>query len=145
MGIPEKSLIQGDAVLELIPQRSPVVMIDTVYEPTESSTFTGLLIKEDNIFCKNGYLQESGIVEHIAQSAAARIGYFCKLNNTVPPVGFIGAVKNLKINFLPVAGSVLYTEIKLLHDVMECNIISGLVLCNNQQVAECEMKVFIQK
>jgi len=32
-----------------------------------------------------------------------------------------------------------------MHEVMECNIISGKVSCNGQQVAECEMKVFIQK
>jgi hypothetical protein len=103
------------------------------------------LIKDDNIFCKNGLFQESGIVENIAQSAAARIGYFCKMSNTIPPIGFIGAVKNLKIFFLPASGSELVTEITVMHEVMECNIISGKVSCNGQQVAECEMKVFIQK
>jgi len=145
MGVFEKIIIQGDEVLELIPQRAPIVMIDKVYHSTESSTVTGLLIKEDNIFCKNGLFQESGIVENIAQSAAARIGYFCKMNNTIPPVGFIGAVKNLKIFFLPASGSELVTEITVMHEVMECNIIFGKVSCNGQQVAECEMKVFIQK
>jgi hypothetical protein len=28
---------------------------------------------------------------------------------------------------------------------MECTIISGKVACNGKQIAECEMKVFIQK
>ena len=54
MGVFEKIIIQGDEVLELIPQRAPIVMIDKVYQSTESSTVTGLLIKDDNIFCKNG-------------------------------------------------------------------------------------------
>ncbi len=145
MGVFEKIIIQGDAVLEFIPQRAPIVMIDKVFRSDESSTLTGLLIKDDNIFCKNGFFQESGIVENIAQSAAARIGYFCKMNNTIPPVGFIGAVKNLKIYFLPASGSELLTEITVMYEVMECNVISGKISCNGQQVAECEMKVFIQK
>ena len=145
MGVFEKIIVQGDSILELIPQRTPIVMIDKVFNADKTSASTGLLIKEDNIFCKDGYMQEPGIVEHIAQSAAAQIGYFCKLNNTVPPLGFIGAIKSLKINCLPSIGSELKTTITVLHEVMECTIISGKVFCDDKQVAECEMKVFIQK
>ena len=145
MGVFEKIIVQGEGILELIPQRTPIVMIDKVYDADKTAAATGLLIKEDNIFCKEGYLQEPGIVEHIAQSAAAQIGYFCKLNNITPPLGFIGAIKNLKINCLPSIGSELKTIITVLHEVMECTIISGKVFCNDEQIAECEMKVFIQK
>jgi len=145
MGIFEKIIVQGDEVLELIPQRAPIVMIDKLFESGETSAVTGLLVKADNIFCKDGYFQESGIIENIAQSAAAQIGYFCKLNHTIPPIGFIGAIKNLKINFLPEVGSELITNITVLHEVMDCTIISGKVSSKDQPIAECEMKVFIQK
>lgn len=145
MGVFEKIIVQGDDILDLIPQRTPIVMIDKLFYADKTSAATGLLIKEDNIFCKEGYLQEPGIIEHIAQSAAAQIGYFCKINNVIPPLGFIGAIKNLKINCLPAIGSALVTTITVLHEIMECTIISGKVTCNDKQIAECEMKVFIQK
>ena len=31
MGVPEKTLITGEEILEYIPQRPPVVMVDTFY------------------------------------------------------------------------------------------------------------------
>jgi len=145
MGVFEKIIVQGDEILDLIPQRAPIVMIDKLFYSDKTTAVTGLKVRVDNIFCKRKYLQESGIIENIAQSAAAQIGYFCKMNKTIPPIGFIGAIKNLKINFLPEVDSELVTTITVLHEVMDCNIISGKVSCNGQTIAECEMKVFIQQ
>jgi len=145
MGVFEKIIVQGEGILDLIPQRPPIVMVDKLFHADNVIAATGLLVMEDNMFCKDGFFQEPGIIEHIAQSAAAQIGYFCKINNTVPPLGFIGAIKNLKINFLPAVGAELETTITLLHEIMDCNIISGKVTSMDKLVAECEMKVFIQK
>jgi len=57
----------------------------------------------------------------------------------------VNLTKNLKINFLPAVGAELETTITLSHEIMDCNIISGKVTSMDKLVAECEMKVFIQK
>ena len=91
-------LFQGEGIKELIPQRYPIIMVDTFYDATEMECNTGLTILDDNIFCENGSLLEPGIIEHIAQSASAHAGYKEKLKNSPnPPVGYIGEVKKFKL------------------------------------------------
>ena len=76
MGVPEKTLITGEEILEYIPQRPPVVMVDTFYGIDERGCArSGLTVTADNLFVADGVLDECGIVEHIAQSAALRAGY----------------------------------------------------------------------
>ena len=77
-------------ILDLIPQRAPIVMVDElldVYGIVSRSRFT---IREENIFVDNGILSECGLIEHIAQSAAARVGYIFKSKNQPIPIGYIG-------------------------------------------------------
>ena len=76
MGVPEKTLITGEEILEYIPQRPPVVMVDTFYGIDERGCArSGLTVTADNLLVADGVLDECGIVEHIAQSAALRAGY----------------------------------------------------------------------
>ena len=68
-------IISGEGILNLIPQRPPTVMVDSFCGIEDNCSYSGLTVTDDNIFCQEGKLQEAGIIEHIAQSAAARIGY----------------------------------------------------------------------
>ncbi len=139
-------LVGEDKITELIPQRNPIVMIDKLISCEGASTVSGLLVKEDNIFSQDGFLQEPGLVENIAQTAAARVGYVCKQENKDVPVGFIGAVKNLKIYNLPKVNSEINTEVVITNEIMGVTIIKGQV--NDEEgniLAECEMKIFLQK
>ena len=71
MGVPEKTLITGEEILEYIPQRPPVVMVDTFYGIDERGCArSGLTVTADNLLVADGVLDECGIVEHIAQSAS---------------------------------------------------------------------------
>ncbi|HEX8545717.1 MAG TPA: 3-hydroxyacyl-ACP dehydratase, partial [Cytophagaceae bacterium] len=92
-------LINKENITEIIPQRPPIVMIDSLVACNEDYTETNLYISEENIFCKDGFFGEPGLVENIAQTAAARIGYLCKQADADVPIGYIAAVKNLQIYF----------------------------------------------
>ncbi|HYG38670.1 MAG TPA: 3-hydroxyacyl-ACP dehydratase [Cytophagales bacterium] len=130
-------------VMALIPQRPPVVMVDKLLYNDEVKTVSGFTILQENIFSKGGVLKEPGIIENIAQTAAARAGYYYKSKNENPPIGFIGAVKNLFINFLPEVGKELITEVKVETEVMNATVISAEVKCEDKVVAGGEMKIFI--
>lgn len=68
-----EAVIQGEGILNLIPQRPPIVMVDSFFGFEENRSYSGLTDHiTDNLFCEAGRLQEPGIIEHIAQSAAAR-------------------------------------------------------------------------
>ena len=129
----------------LIPQRPPFVMIDKLLEVTETATTTGFTILNDNIFVQDGIFKEPGLVENIAQTAAARAGYVSKTENKPVLVGYIGAVNNLQIFLLPKTGDELITEIAIENQIFDVTLISGKITCNKQLIAQCNMKIFISK
>jgi predicted hotdog family 3-hydroxylacyl-ACP dehydratase len=138
-------LLSGQQILELIPQRPPIVMVDKLIAVADKKTTTGLTIQAGNIFVMDGQFREPGLIENIAQSAAVGVGYFYRNRNEKVPTGFIGAVKNLSIHFLPQAGSDIITEITIEHEVMNATIIRGIISQDGQIVAEGEMKIFLMQ
>ena len=58
-------ICQGEELFRLIPQRPPMVMIDRFYGIEENTSWSGLTVTTDNLFCRDGVLQETGIIEHI--------------------------------------------------------------------------------
>ena len=144
-------LISRENVLQLIPQRPPIVMVDGLKEHAAESSVSVLHISADNIFVADGHFQMPGLIENIAQTVALRAGYEHMLRIQAeggaaikPPVGFIGEVKNLVINFLPPADVQIETRVDLLHNIFTASVVKGTVTYNGQIAAECEMKVFVQ-
>ena len=132
-------------ILSLIPQRPPFVMIGSLVHADESCTRTSYTVPADNIFVENGLLREAGLVENIAQTAAARAGYQAINENKPVMVGYIGAVKNLEILSLPGINEQLETEVTVVNEIFNVTIVKGIVKCRQQVMAQCEMKIFISK
>ncbi len=130
-------------ILAIIPQRAPFVMIDTLETCTAENASTTFTVQADNILVADGVLQEAALIENIAQTAAAHMGYTCKQENKPVPVGFIGAVQNLVIHSLPLVNDVLQTEIVVKNQVFNATIIAGSIVLNGKLIANCEMKIFI--
>lgn len=140
-----EAIIHGEGILGLIPQRAPIVMVDSFFGIEENCSYSGLTITSDNIFCEAGKLQEPGIIEHIAQSAAARIGFIYTRQGAQVPLGFIGSVDKLKIYNLPEVGMKLFTEITVVQEVFDITLVSAQVKAGEELIAECRMKIFIKK
>ncbi len=131
-------------IIKYIPQRHPFVMVDTVLQADAKVSKTSFEIREDNLFVVNGFFTEPGLVENMAQTAAAGTGYRYQQKGEVVPVGFIGAIKNLKIYSLPKTGDILFTEIVITHTVLSVHVVEANVYVDNIKVASCEMKIFEQ-
>jgi len=136
-------LVSGDAVLSMIPQKPPMAMIDKIFEVSDKKAVTGLTITEDNTFCSEGQFQAPGLAENIAQTAAAQVGYLAQQSGEAPPVGFIGAIKNLQIENLPSIGDELVSMIEIEHEVMNFTLINGISKVGDTVMATCQMKIFI--
>lgn len=132
-------------ILTFIPQRAPFVMVDRLLEVNETITRSEFVVREDNIFTEDGFLKEPGLVENIAQTAAARAGYISQSENKPVALGYIGAIKNLQIYSLPKTGDKLVTEIKVENQIFDVTLISGTISCNEKKIASCEMKIFINQ
>ena len=128
-------------ILTLIPQRRPFVMIDRLLSFDETESSTDFVIKEDYIFCKDGLFLETGIMENIAQTCAARIGYININNNESVKIGVIGSIKDLIITKLPKVGATLLTKVKVLSEVFAITLVEAEVYDNDELIAKCEMKI----
>ncbi len=145
MIIVDKAIVNADSILNYIPQRPPIVLVSRIYRADDESIVTGFDITDTHIFTQKGKLTESGIVENMAQTAASRAGYEAVKHNTKPAVGFIGNIKNLIIHNLPESGHELFTEVRTKTQVMNVSIVDARSYSNNQLVATCEMKIFLQE
>jgi predicted hotdog family 3-hydroxylacyl-ACP dehydratase len=129
---------------DLIPHRPPMVMIDRLTYANENSAGGMLFIKESNVFCHDGHLQEAGLIEFIGQTAAAYAGYFqLSANKEIKP-GFISAIKNLVINSLPELYTEILSEIKIENELLGYTLITGKVIQNNSVIAEGEVRTLIE-
>ncbi len=132
-------------IIDLIPQRPPMVMVDSHEFSDGKTTISTFFLKEDNIFCHNRFFTEPGLIENIAQTCAIRIGYFNKINQKEILIGFIGAIKELKIYFLPPVLTEISTEIFIETEILGFTLIRGKVISNGKICAECEMRILIKQ
>jgi len=129
-------------ILELLPQRRPFVMIDKLLYCDFDITRTSFHIKEDNIFCDNGRFTESGLIENIAQTCAARIGYInVYIDKKTIKLGYIGAIRNLEIFRLPRIGELLETKIVTIEEVFKMSLVNASISVGEEIIASCEMKI----
>lgn len=120
-----------------------MVMIDTLTGATDKSADTALTINADNIFVQAGKFSPSGLLENMAQTAAAHAGFLALQKNEPVKVGFIGAVKDLQINRLPPAGARVQTRIEVQNTVFNATSVLARVMLQAEVLASCELKIFI--
>ena len=128
-------------VAPYIPQRPPVMVVDTFSECSNSLIITEYNIPQDHIFVQDGHLSSAGLVENIAQTCATRIGW---LNRNKPvKIGVIGSVSNLEIFHLPRVGQNLTTRVDVLSEIFEATVVHAEIKCEGEIIAQCDMKVFV--
>jgi predicted hotdog family 3-hydroxylacyl-ACP dehydratase len=129
-------------VLTLLPQRPPFVMIDCLTHFDEVVTTTHFAVREDNLFMEGGVLNSCALVENIAQTCAARMGYInsyiCKEN---VKLGFIGAIKRLEIVRPAREGEVLTTSIEVMQEVGAVTMVNATVKVGDETIVTAEMKI----
>ena len=131
-------------VKTIIPQQPPFVMIDRLVHFNEVFTKTELEIRPDNLFVENGKFLEAGLVENIAQTCAARLGYInTSILNEGVRLGFIGAMKSLVIHKQPDVGSTLETTIEVMNEVFNITLVNATTMCNGEVLVTCEMKISV--
>ena len=122
---------------ELIPQRPPFVMIDKLLSCDATTTTTAMEVREDNIFVVDGHFSAEGLMENIAQTCAARIGYF----NEIMKIGVIGAVTNFEIFQTPKVGDLIKTTIEVLEEMFQITLVKAVIQCGDETMAQANMKI----
>lgn len=130
--------ITGAALLKLIPQKPPFVMINTLVYADETNCTTTFIVEESNVLVDNGKLNSSGLIENIAQTSAAMNGYA----NGGAANGYIGDIRSFSYTELPSIGEEITTELAIENRIFDFIIIRAKVKLNEKEIASCQMKIF---
>jgi predicted hotdog family 3-hydroxylacyl-ACP dehydratase len=129
------------AIGGILPQREPFLFVDRLVHWDERETVTAFTVPADHLLVEDGRLTAPGILEHMAQSSAARIGYLCKYILHVPVrIGYIGAIRQFRVGRLPAAGETLTTTVILREDVFGITLTDVVVRVNDEIIAEAALK-----
>ncbi len=133
--------VSKEHIQSFIPQRAPFIMIDNLIAASEDKIETDFQVMPDNIFLENEMLREFALIENIAQSSAAGIGFLNKALKTKPLDGFIGGISKLKIYHLPKVNDKIHTIVNLIHQLGNMYLLKGANFVNDKKLIECEVKL----
>ncbi len=136
--------LKGKDIERLIPQRNPIMMLDEFETTAENVAQTALYVRADNLFMHpDGTLAETGLIEHIAQSAAALAGLQSNLDDQ-PHIGLMGEIKHFKCYRRPTIGDVVHTVIEFGFSFNNVALVKGLCLIDDEEIASANLKIFMQ-
>lgn len=142
---PHEEWLRGLDIHELLPQQEPFVMIGRLVHYDELDTATETLVKEENIFVTDGDFSAPGVMENIAQTCAARIGYINKyiLRKGIQ-VGYIGDIRKFEILRLPHVGETIRTSIHVIGQMGGLTLAKATVSVGGEVLIVTEVKIAVK-
>lgn len=143
---PTDEFVRSISLDDLLPQRPPFIMVDHLAHCEEKRVVSETVVQASNIYVENGVMQAYGLIENIAQTCAARIGYINKyiLKKGIQ-IGFIGSLKNLEVESLPRIGEVITTEISIQDEVLGMILASANLMVNGKTLVKTELKIALKE
>ena len=118
-----------------------MVMVDRLLHCDPVLTETEFLVREDCIMMEDGRLSAMGLIENIAQTCAARMGYINVSSGKEVRVGVIGALRDVEIFTLPAMGSTIKTRIEVSDEVFGMTLAQAESRCGYTLLASGTIKI----
>ena len=120
-------------------------MVDHLVDFDPVITATEFLVREDCIFVEDGHLVPGGMVENIAQTCAARMGYINYIDRQHVKLGFIGAVRKMEFRRLPRVGEMLRTTVTVREEVFRMTLVDADIRVGDEVIATTSMKIALSE
>ena len=128
-------------ILTLLPQKPPMVMVERLLHCDTVVTETEFTVRENCIMVEDGQLTPMGLVENVAQTCAARMGYINVSSGKEVRVGVIGALRDVEIHSLPPVGSTIKTRIEVSEEVFGMTLAQAESYCGDTILASGTIKI----
>lgn len=127
---------------DILPQAEPFVLVDRLTAWERDRAATVLTVHEGIPLLEGDTLPACALVEVIAQTCAASIGYYHKYVLHVPiKLGYIGAISDLTTSRDIRRGETLSTTITVLERAMGLSLVEATVTAGDEVVAHGNMKI----
>ncbi len=142
----ESEIIEILPIDRYLPQKRPFLMVDEIIKGGEKVCKTHFIVRQENPLFRGETFTEAGLIENIAQTAAAHIGYVeihIRKTNLIR-VGVIAAIKSLEIFRLPHRGEDLTTTVEeTMSGIMNMSIYNAEIKIGEELIAKGEIRVAI--
>ncbi len=129
----------------VLPQQEPFVMVGSLVHFALDSSTTETRVAADNLFVEDGCFSAFGMMENIAQTCAARIGFYNKYILLRPvEIGYIGAVREFEVFGLAEAGSVITTTVDVEEEIFGMTLARATVRCGEKVLATARIKLAVK-
>jgi 3-hydroxymyristoyl/3-hydroxydecanoyl-(acyl carrier protein) dehydratase len=138
-----------------LPHRTPMLMVDLILKMDDENVETIFEISDNNIFIENNFFIEAGLIENMAQTCSSIVAkdYLVDEYNQdiegVDVVGFISAIKTLKIHILPKVGDTIIAKASLVSkfvtDSYSLCTMSCETFSKGELILEGEINLYIQE
>lgn len=127
---------------ELIPQQEPFVAVGELVECDETQTVTRTRVGNIKIFLDDNKMESAGIIENMAQTCAAGLGYANKYQSDKPvQIGYIGAIRNLHIFRQPEAYETVTTSVRTVENVFGMSLVEARTTVDDELIASGTLKI----
>ena len=138
-------------IKRFLPHRAPMLLVDIITDISNNHVITTYTIPVNSIFLKDNILQETAIIENMAQTCSAIVGqkYFNDESLDVKVIGFISAIKKIEILKLPSCNQTIETKAELIarfegDDYNICTMDVSTFL-QTELIAKGTINLFLQK
>ncbi|MBN2427423.1 MAG: hypothetical protein JXK94_03705 [Deltaproteobacteria bacterium] len=130
---------------ELMPHRLPMRLVDQVFEVEDGKGVIKALVRSDCFLVDEaGRLEDSALIELLAQSFAALKGYRDRRDGKPVRQGFLVGIKNFARLKSVQAGDLLRIEICTIAELNDFAVADGKIWCDSELFAHGEIKVWIK-
>ncbi len=132
------------AIEQLIPHRAPMRWIDALTECTDTTAAATAIFGAEHFAVENGAVLETALVECVAQTAAAALGWRAQTGGKTGAAsnGMLIAVTNFRIESRVSAGQVIRIEISERKRLGPMLMISGAITCEGKLVASGDLTLY---
>lgn len=138
-------ITDNEFVKELIPQKHPFVMVDSLIAFSDQQITASLTVNTENILADSQELTASGLIEHMAQTVALYTGFQYHIKQKPAPTGYIGSIKSVEILELPKIGQKVETSAEILQEFMGVTLVDIVSKIDQNIIARAQMKTVLAK
>lgn len=130
----------------ILPQRVPFVMVSRLVSFSYPRTVTEFDVAGENAFIQDGILLREGLIENVAQTCAARIGFINKYILHKPVnIGYVCAVNDFRISRSPRIGETLVTTMDVASEFGTVLVVSAEIRSGSETIAEGSMTIALDE
>ena len=128
----------------LVPHRPPMQWVTALIECTDTTATATACLKDGDLAVADGAVLETALVECVAQTVAAALGYRSKTSGKAgwPGAGMLTGVSNFRVESRPTDGRELRVEIRELKRLGPMLMVAGVVSCEGKMVASGELTLY---